>query len=287
MRSRRFSAFVAPALGDPLWRLAPGLVVAVAIHAGLAVFTVWFLGRALEDPRDILQASQPGSVLLILATFAGMALGITSAVRLVHGRPANTLLGPPPRALRHFAVATAIALPVFALWLIPTFLALPPTQNLALSRWLLLLPLTLAGLAIQAGAEELMFRGYLLQQLAARFRSPLIWALLPSAGFGLLHYAPGVFGSTAWMIAGAATLFALMAVDLTIRTGSLGAAWGLHFANNLFGIGFVATEGWLSGLALFVLPFEPAESGLAPLAIGADILVIGAAWLLIRRALTT
>jgi DNA-directed RNA polymerase subunit RPC12/RpoP len=41
------------------------------------------------------------------------------------------------------------------------------------------------GVLIQTGAEEVLFRGYLQQQLAARFASPIAWMVLPSAIFAL------------------------------------------------------------------------------------------------------
>ena len=40
-------------------------------------------------------------------------------------------------------------------------------------------------------AEELAFRGYLMQALAARFRSPLVWWLLPALLFGAAALEPG------------------------------------------------------------------------------------------------
>ncbi len=55
---------------------------------------------------------------------------------------------------------------------------------------------------IQTGAEELVFRGYLQQQLAARFASPLIWMVLPALIFGAVHYDPATAGPNVWLDGG-------------------------------------------------------------------------------------
>ena len=54
-----------------------------------------------------------------------------------------------------------------------------------------------------------------------------------------------------------ATCLGIACADLTARTGNLGAAMGLHIANNAFALLIVAVEGWpASGLALFLYPYE-------------------------------
>ncbi|WP_338153259.1 CPBP family intramembrane glutamic endopeptidase [Pseudophaeobacter leonis] len=67
----------------------------------------------------------------------------------------------------------------------------PLVSNLGFWPWLGLLPLSLLAVLVQVSAEEVVFRGYLQQALAARFKSPVIWLVAPSALFGLAHYMPG------------------------------------------------------------------------------------------------
>jgi membrane protease YdiL (CAAX protease family) len=119
----------------------------------------------------------------------------------------------------------------------------------------------LVGVLIQTGAEEVLFRGYLQQQLAARFSSPMIWMVLPSALFAALHYQPEVMGDNTWLMMGAVFVFALLAADLTAVTGTIGAAWAMHFVNNALAILVMATDGPLSGLALYIAPISPASPG--------------------------
>lgn len=105
------------------------------------------------------------------------------------------------------------------------FAGAPPRSPLPLHSWAIDALIAIPLILIQTGAEEALFRGYLMQQLFARFRSMLIRVALPTVLFGLLHWnpeAPG--GSGAIMLAAGFAGFALAL--LTIRTGNLYMAWG-------------------------------------------------------------
>jgi len=261
MTYKAHDAYVAPARARPgLWRLFFGLVLVAAVFVAwfLALVAVIYLvsgeGGGQQWMARLTTANTPTSVLLILAAIPGLGLGAMLAARLIHARKPGTLFGRKHRVIRHFAVAAAVTLAILAAsFLIPSGYALRP--GLDLSLWLSFLPLALAALVAQSGAEELLFRGYLQQQLAARFTSPLIWLLAPSLAFGAAHFDPGAPIGVSWLVAGAATVFGLCAADLTARTGSIGAAWGFHFANNVVAVLVVALNGNLSGLALYVTPF--------------------------------
>lgn len=286
-----FEAFVAPARRYPqIWRLLVGLVVLLGVYiawpalmlvvAGLAVGWV----EALAYAGGLAAAAEPGPVLVLLATFLGMAGGAVAAARLLHGRGAGTLIGRAPVVLRDFTAAVAVVVVVYAVLSVPWFLSWRPVPNLDLRLWLMLLPLSVAGVLVQTLAEEMVFRGYLMQQLAARFRSPLVWFLLPAVAFGLVHYDPQSHGANTWTVIAAITLFAVVAADLTRRTGSLGAAWGLHFANNTLAILVIGTPGSISGLALWVTPYRADDAAIGQMLLG-DLLTVAAVWLLLGRIL--
>jgi membrane protease YdiL (CAAX protease family) len=114
-------------------------------------------------------------------------------------------------------------------------------------------------LLLQVTSEELVFRGYLQQQLAARFDSRWIWYVLPSVLFGFLHYDTEIMGSNAWIVVAHTTIFGMIAADVTARTGNLGAAIGLHFANNLFALTIISLDGSLSGLGLYKTAFHVSD----------------------------
>lgn len=145
------------------------------------------------------------------------------------------------------------------------------------------MPLALPALLIQTGAEELIFRGYLQSQLAARFRSPVIWMVLPSALFAVLHF-DSTAGANAWAIVGVTFLFGLVAADLTARSGSLGPAIALHMGNNISSVLFVGLPGNLSGLALFLLPVEASDPALRIL-FPVEALLLVLIWLAARVAI--
>ena len=108
---------------------------------------------------------------------------------------------------------------------------------------------------IQVATEELIFRGYFTQLLAAHFQSKVIWMGVPSVLFGLGHYAPSTYGENAWLIVGITCLFGLMLTEVTVRTGNLAPAIAVHFVNNIFALLIVGLDGDLSMLSLYVMPF--------------------------------
>lgn len=286
-------AFVAPARARPqLWRLVLGLAVVVLC---VSLFPLPLLGLvaavggtdAVGDLfYDILGTDTPGAVLFVLTSFAGMALGVVLAAWLLHRRGIGSLFGPRARVWRHFLIAAALAWAVFALAsaLVPS--ETPVEPNLPPHLWAMFLMSGILALLLQTGAEEALFRGYLQQQLAARFRSPLVWMALPALAFGALHVNPAEPGLNMWLIFGVTSLFGLLAADLTAATGSLGAAWGFHFANNTVGVLIVGVNGQITGLALYEAQVDPYDAeamrGLI-LTAGATTLAI---WAAIRLALT-
>ena len=281
-----FAAYIAPARAfAQLWRLVLGLVLIAGVYflwMALMGGLLWLVsGPEGMAPRlqTIGQGGDPVSLLLLLSTFAGMALGVWAAARLLHKRGWRSLFGRPPVVLRDFVLGVGAMLVVgggLGLLMLPFLPPLEPATPLRV--WLMFLPLALLGIGLQTGAEELVFRGYLQQQLAVRSSSPLAWMLLPSLLFGMAHFAPAEMGANAWLVVAATGLFGLIAADLTARTGALGLAWGLHFANNCLAILLVSSMAGLDGLALFQLP-EGANHAdtLRPLLL-IDMALMGAVW---------
>ena len=286
-----FDRFVRPARRRPaLWRLAAGLVVAFVVYTawvfGFLAAAWWLFGR--DTPvfawlPDVVEARTPRDTLILLGTFGGMAVGAVAAARWLHGRGAGTLIGPGARTLRDFVSAALVVFAVLGTSIGVWSLSYDSVPNIAPGLWLMLLPLALAGIALQTGAEEILFRGYMQGQLAARFRSPAVWLLLPSLLFGAVHYDPESAGDAALAVVGAAALFGLIAADLTARTGSIGAAWGFHFANNTVALLCLATDGTITGLALRLTPYALDELGAAGSLIFVDLAVMVLAWGIVRQ----
>ncbi|MDJ0820204.1 MAG: type II CAAX endopeptidase family protein [Paracoccaceae bacterium] len=276
-----------------LWRLGLGIVVAIVVMFGLtrALFGAvhFILGEdAYWSLLTLLQtASTPFGLLILLFSMGFMAIGVLVAMQMVHRRGVLQLIGPLALAWRQFRRVTVALVLLYALvMLLPPWSYAGETQpGLAFGTWLSLLPLTVLGLLIQTGSEELLFRGYIQSQLAARLRHPLVWLTLPSALFALGHYAPGVYGPNAPLIALWAFVFGVLAADLTARSGTLGPALALHFVNNFVAIAITSMQGDMSGLALSKLPFGSDDIEAVRALLPLDLAMLIVSWLAARVAL--
>ena len=293
MPNPKFTRFVDPARARPqIWRLVLGICLAVFVYALVTVGIFGAIWLTTETDPDflwvdaILRADTPFALLIVLTTFVGMALGPMVAARVLHKRRAGTLFGPAVRTMQDFATAALIIGCLLGVSVLAWSFFYDAVPGVSIGTWLALLPIAAVLVLIQTGAEELLFRGYLQQQLAARFRSPLIWAILPALLFGLAHLSPETAGENAWLVVGVTALFGLIAADLTAQTGSIGAAWGFHFANNVFALLIVSTEGTLTGLALFRTPYSVDDPDVLPMLLPVDLAVMILGWWLVRRAMT-
>lgn len=270
--SAHWPPFWQPALRRrEIWRTLIGVVIVLAVEIA---FLFWLASAANPVTRSVAQtlaaAGIPYQAIATATSFAGflgLHLGLIFVAHILHARRYGSLFGPDARLLgRHFGRGVAVALAVGVTLLPLTLLealvlpagTVPPIlPNLALGPWLLFLVPGLLLIFFQILAEEALFRGYLLQQLRARFRSPVAWALVPSLVFGALHFAPGTYG---WVNAGAyaanAAVMALMGVFLTLRTGNLGAAAGVHFGNNATMV-VLGMAGPLDGFSLLTIAMDP------------------------------
>ena len=283
-----YEPLVAPArLRPALWRLALGVVLIGLLWAGWSVAVMLGAGLAADDPAlpgELVEGETPRAVLLLLATFLGLFVAPYAAARWLHARRPARLIGHRVRALRDFALAALAVAALYALSMAVWSLVYDSVPGLDPARWLALLPLALPLILVQTGAEELAFRGYLQSQLAARFASPLVWMVLPSVLFGLVHWdaAAPLFNAVTLVIS--AGLFGLVAAHLTARTGTLGAAWGMHFANNAFALLVLSTPGSLSGLGLRRAPYGGGEA-LPPGVVLSDLVLILALWAVLAAIL--
>ena len=268
------------------WRVALGLgVIAAAYLAGMAALgAVIWLALGIEQLEMHLArvgaGADPLSVLLLLSTFLGGWAGLWLVMRFLHRRGMWSLFGRAPVVLRDFVAGVLAMTVIGGLLTLAMAPMLPPlTLTADTGLWLRLLPLALLGVLIQTGAEEAVFRGYLQGHLAARFASPLVWLLVPMVLFGLAHVNPGEAGPLVWLVVAATGLFGLIAGDLTARSGALGLAWGLHFANNVMVLLLVNVSGTLDGLALLRPPgADLPPQAMAPLIL-ADMALLVVVWL--------
>lgn len=110
-------------------------------------------------------------------------------------------------------------------------------------RWLLFSMLALLLTPIQCAAEEVFFRGYLLQAFGLISRHPLVAASLSSVLFTLPHLAnPEVTSNGMLIMAAAYFTMGLFLALVALRDARLELSIGAHTANNFFLIVFFGYE---------------------------------------------
>jgi hypothetical protein len=277
------AAFTAPARARPaLWRLLLGLALIVGTYTAV-VITAFSLAPPM--PGDVeWEGRVPLSMSLMMGTFAGALAGAALAARVLHARSPMTLTGPLPRVIRDFGLALGVfaALQGLNLCLWAIFFDAVPVHRL--SHVLSWLPWAALLVLVQTGTEEIVFRGYILQQLAARFRNPLIWFALPPILFAVLHSDPATNGAMNVLVVVMIGFTGLAWADLTRISGSIGAGWGWHFANNAFLMIVLGNMGQMDSFALNATPY--AITDMPPLPILADLATQVTIWLVLRRILS-
>ena len=162
---------------------------------------------------------------------------ILFTARVIHRRPAASLVAP-GRPIRWGRILQG-----FGAWLIVAAvvtlveaLIFPGRYSLTLDLGRLLPFAVVAVLLfpIQSSAEELFFRGYLLQGLGLRTRNRLLLAGLTGLVFAGLHIENPEVGSEFWLVMGFYFVFGMALALFALRDNGLELALGVHAANNLF-----------------------------------------------------
>lgn len=181
------------------------------------------LGDAPEIVRSAALALMAGAI------FAVAMVALFICVRWLHQRSIHSLLTSASRfRWSHLLIGLGISaglVGVSTWWLDPA--SMKSFADVPLSTLALCGVAMLVGFAIQAPAEEILFRGYLLQVARRGFRSRWAAALLSGTLFALAHLGYGL-ESAAFSLASAvaATLFVVL-------LGGLEFSMGAHIGNNL------------------------------------------------------
>jgi membrane protease YdiL (CAAX protease family) len=250
-------------------RLAAGVVVVTVCWFAVTIAVVfagtygWIRSGAESaltfEQGPVLERflSTAGGLVATLATFAGIWLGVWIAMRGFHGEKLRRLFGNSARLSGSGFLNGFVAVLITSVLTELGYLLIIPDVGrgpIGLGIWaLLLLPILFLAF-VQTSSEELLFRGYLQRGLAYRFKSPLVWAVLPTLVFTALHWNPAsVLGMNIGVVISIGAFAALLAL-LVYATGNLGAAMGAHFGNNIVGFLLISHDDTLGGLALFRAP---------------------------------
>ena len=265
MTASPLDAYLAPARTAPgAWRPVLGLMIIMGfwvIGMILVVFG-WVLWRwamlgdlylAMEALGRLGTDGGTETVLVMLLSFAGIWAGVAIAMWAFHAQAFATVFDPERRVrLNAFAKGLLLAATFSGLSMLAAFLFVgTPERAQPIGSWaVLIVPLAVL-VFVQATGEELIFRGYLLQQLAIRFRSPFAWAVLPSVLFGLLH-AGNTEGVAAYYYIAITGITGVTLALLVWRAGNLWAAIGMHWGVNMISLTGVGAEGVMSGTQLWL-----------------------------------
>ena len=222
-----------------------------AIGLVLAFFFFVFGGAAVLPLSFInpdYQKSLPLNVLGTLLAFVLPFFAIPLIVKILHNRPSWSVAMPRFYFARWdfftgFWVSLVISL-AFS-WLLGITGVMPVEINpdFDLKQFLVVALIGFVGIFIQAGSEEMLFRGYL-TQFARRFTSnKYIFIGLPALLFALPHIINiSDLGGTLW-VAVPYMISGIFYGWFAYRTGSLWMSLGMHLSNNFGSLVFVGTKG--------------------------------------------
>ena len=247
-----------------IWRICLGLFLIAIIYVSSSFGWFITLDRLAQIRLQGL-GSTPIGLAALLFSFFFIWLGIALVCRWLHRHPLHALYGLTCKInWQHFLIGASLA---FATAIITeTSISIfswhffePSSQanpNITATLWLRwFIPIS-ALVFVQIGAEEILFRGYLLQHIRAR-GGRFWWSIfLPSLLFGMLHFDFPIFGVNAFFYMLHTSLAGIILCLVTLKTGNLGAALGLHFGVNALMLIF-GLEGHLDGMSFFVIQLDP------------------------------
>jgi len=230
------------------WRYAVGIVLTLLIWmVGTAFLTYPFL----NDPNSF------ATFAVTLLTFGLLIVGTWLATAWLHRRSFGSLIGPSGRLNgRRLLLGAGIwaGLLILITLVNVIFMSVRYTYNANfLQAWPYLLAALLL-LPLQTSAEEFFFRGYLLQGSGRLTKNWLVLSVLNGVLFSLPHLLNPEAEQNDFLIAFLSWfLFGAGWTLITLRSGSLDYALGMHAINNLLAtVLFGYTGGGLPAIALFV-----------------------------------
>lgn len=196
-------------------------------------------------------------------------IGICVAMKLMHKRSIKTLITPEDKInWRKFFIGFGVYGILVLLGSVADYLAAPETFTFSFdaSKFFVGLPIILILTPIQTTAEELFFRGYILQGFGRKIKNTLILSLISGFIFMVPHLMnPEVYKSASMgileSISGVIYYFLVGFIFsvVTIKTNSLEVAIGAHMVNNLIGalvVGF-SDSVFQTNTIFYTTRFEP------------------------------
>ena len=251
---------------NQIWRVLLGLL-AITVTYFVAIFaTAHVLAWNGIDLYQVMMSGLPSGLALVLLSFFPIWVGVALVNRVLHNRCLKALYGPTYQLnWTHFFKASGVVVTAVLIFEAVTQIYLLSigqdiySRNMIddLPRWLFWMFPMLGLLIIQIGAEEILFRGYVLQTISARGGNFIWAAALPSVFFGALHFDYINFGNNTFAYVISTAVFGMILCAVTLQTGNLGAAFGLHFFNNFIAIFIYGLNDELGAMALIHIDIDP------------------------------
>ena len=230
------------------WRYVISIFLILFFYQFIGVIPIVILSVALTLDKNPATQLNPETLQFegvepllsyLVLNFASISLlaGLYISVRFLHQRRMITLVTPNEQ------VRWKRIFQGFGLYFLLTFLisfvgiVLSPSEyqlTFKPSQFLVFLPIALVITPIQTSAEELFFRGYLIQGIGLKTRSLLIPILGSSLLFMLPHLLNPETKLNFFLMALFYLLFGIFFAVITVKDNSLELAMGVHAANNLF-----------------------------------------------------
>jgi uncharacterized protein len=229
------------------WRYVLGLTIVLFAWIVAANFVSALVALALGGKEgaealgrlDYAAFGPVGGFVVVMAGFPVFLAGILIAVSLIHQRHPRTLVTARERIswtrIGHGFVAGFV--PWVLVGGLGQYLLYPDTFsfNFDLKTFALFVPIALILTAIQTTAEELFFRGYIVQGASLIWSNRVFLAIASAAIFTLPHATNpesqegGWIGMFLGLFVGTGLLYAIV----SLIDGTTELAIGAHFANNL------------------------------------------------------
>lgn len=278
------TSFFSPVLYEiKIWKIVIGFfIISVFYILGSFLFGIFCSSITICSFSNGLGRT-PLNLLFVLFTFAPIWIGVWAAMKFIHHIPMKVLFGPSGKLdlqllFKAFFIMLFLGVGIEGgfqfIPVISKYISYEPNRILALSDWAKWLFPVLLFIFVQSAAEELVFRGYLLQLIWSKSAGYVYAVVLPSLIFGLLHFDSQSYGTNAWYYCINTFVVGSLLCLITLHTGSLALAFGLHWGGNTVSLVFFGIYGNLDGMALWLTYLDPKSTAMGVALIFSTFLIV-------------
>lgn len=233
------SSYLEPARGEnnQAWRYILTIFAMIWFSLGVGLMVV-LAAFAIEGSMDITTYSSLTMLLVAMLPFPAALLALWGGLRWLHKRGLKSLLRPVGVfSWSKLLVSAAVWFGLAAASDVVLWFINPDNYQWTfdLKSFLPYMLLALVLVPIQTSTEELIFRGYLTQWMGRYSRNLWLPLLVPSILFMMLHGLNPEVGAYGKLLTMPLYLgIGLLLSWITLKSGGLEMALGLHAANNLY-----------------------------------------------------